>query len=256
MPPGFGHTPDAPQRGQQITASFLQDLAANIGRLNQFSAPNAFISAGGVSLGNEQTAATPQWNNNTAPTACPAYGCFKLNGEHGDSSRNIPLYYGKRSITYGSQYSHFFNSEWDVDEGAWGEIQQGTEFIARYAPGDYTTGAPAVGDLLGPRNGSWELRKNTGGFIVVGLIDTSTDFLVRVQRLPFTFARGTTIADIAAHGQGLLRIGYGAGGGQYTGEDLVNVYNLTDCTIKANKQCSANWIPETDEWMFITFGTS
>jgi hypothetical protein len=118
---------------------------------------------------------------NLASSLCPAFGIVRRTGSHADSSRGIPLFTGAQSNTFGSQYSHILNGEFDVNEGEWGEVQTGEYLIARYRPAD---GAPAIGDRVGPRNGSWEMRLNTGGFVVEELIDTTTDFLIRVRRAP------------------------------------------------------------------------
>ncbi len=244
MPAGLFSLPAAPEPGQPIRSPFLKELALGVGRANNIQMPNGMITAAGTYIAGEQGPATPLWLNDSGPTLCPAYGCINLNGEHTDSSRGIPLYVGERPSTYGSQEQHAFNGEYDVDEGAWGEIQQGNEFIARYKPSDFTQLDPIVGEYIGPRSGEWELRRYTEGFEVMSVVDSDTDFLVRVRRKPFVEFRGKASAAINSAATGSVLIHYRSSATAYSSTGVsVTVLNALDQAVAINAWVQCQYAP-------------
>lgn len=85
----------------------------------------------------------------------------------------------KQPDTFGSQYNALVADEAQgagYANASFGAVQMHPPFIALY---DNADGTPAAGDAWGPRSGTFKLKKNTGGFRVIGVYD-STNFYALV----------------------------------------------------------------------------
>lgn len=111
-----------------------------------------------------------------AGSEIPAYGVVRAVGW--DTNRSI-LTVGQPN-TYGSQWRHIINGPQPVSASEFGVATNLFPCDALYDDAD---GTPQAGESWGPRNGTYKLRKNTGGFTVLGVSD-STNKLVRVMRAP------------------------------------------------------------------------
>jgi hypothetical protein len=203
-----------------------------------------------VLIGSRQGAAGA-WNGEGSAD-CPAFGIMLHNGTQTSGTRILTK--GKRPDTYGCQRNFFFANEAGITHGAEGTAQSvgpwGPDmFIAAY---DNSDGTPAAGEAWGPRSGTYLLKKNTGGFIVLGVVD-SVNHYVLVKSDPMDFFRGIVSADVAAGGTGTITVHVG---GTDTSQTISGIMNLTDCTIKGSKVGSAQWLWGESAWMFITFGTT
>lgn len=87
----------------------------------------------------------------------------------------------KRPSTFGSQRLAFINNSQSVDDDNTGVCinpGDGTQHTAAYEPGD---GVPQFGEVWGPLNGSFLLRKNVGGFRIVGEADADGHLVSVIQ---------------------------------------------------------------------------
>lgn len=129
--------------------------------------------------------------NNSGETV-PANGILRITGFDPSDPETSKFTVAKPN-TFGAQYSHAINDMAPVPAGEIGQCALGAMVPALYDSGD---GTPAFGEIWGPRSGGWKLRKNTGGFLVVGVANQASD-LVLVVPQPFTRFRGVTAEAIA-----------------------------------------------------------
>lgn len=137
----------------------------------------------------------------------------------------------KRPDTYGSQWNAIVNGPATINAGESGDAQGGHgPFIAAYDPAD---GTPAFDERWGPRNATYLLKKNTGGFKVIGVVD-STKHLVLVDRDPMLSVRGTIASDCAPDTAQDLTVNTGPYGSESsTGQTITGIRNASDCTLKS-----------------------
>jgi hypothetical protein len=114
--------------------------------------------------------------------------------------------------------------------------------LAAYTSGD---GTPGAGELWGPRSGGWTLRKNTGGFMVVGLQsiatgDTPLNFAV-VERCPFVRFHGVTDAAIAKDAEGTVSIFYGTGAGTDSSVNMADHCYNSFANVAISKDVECVW---------------
>ena len=160
-----------------------------------------------------------------------------------------PFFTVDQPNTYGSQYLHAVNDETDVAAGSYGKCCLGQIVPALYDSGD---GTPAFGEQWGPRSGTWKLKKNTGGFMVLG-VAVSSRSLVLVTPAPMLVLRGQPTADVAAAATGTLTIYTGAYGSEATtGVTMAGVKNNSSCTVKGSQIARAVWDGESagTQWQF------
>jgi hypothetical protein len=150
----------------------------------------------------------------------PAFGCMRITGmfspfTSGDLSfqrvgvANMGFTIGKPN-TYASQYFHLLNGPRPIESGAVGQGVFGRVMLGRYNGFGFTV--PAAGNILGPKNGSWDLWSGIPGFTVVdGMLedtyDSSDVSTVRIMQSPALFLKGTANAAIGPFaGPGLVTV--------------------------------------------------
>ena len=142
----------------------------------------------------------------------PAYGVFRI------TSFRYGAFVAGLSNIYGSQYNHLINGPEEVEDQSFGLAADGT--VPVYAAYNVSDGTPTYGDMYGPRDSSFILQKNTGGFrALCGLaegyyadngIDDSLYEIIQVRREPFLRFHGVTDAAIAVANSGTVSIYYGS----------------------------------------------
>ena len=175
-----------------------------------------------LGLVGSSAAENQQWwpVRNDSGEEVPPFACMRITGMFApftttDSSSGIAVtgianmgFTISKPNAFGSQYSHLFNGPVSIAAGA---VGQGV--FGRVMTGRYTGTAPAVGNQVGPINGSWLLSSTSFGFAVVdtllgneGTINTlGFDKTVRVVQSPALFLRGTTDETIGSSG-GLVSV--------------------------------------------------
>jgi hypothetical protein len=146
--------------------------------------------------------------------------------------------------TYGSQGLHALNGPQAVAAGA-----SGLCTFAMPAPAVYETsdGTPAFGEKWGPRDGSWKLRKNTGGFQIAGSPD-ATHGVVLVVASPMLSFVGKTDADHDKGATGTVSIYAGSLGSESdTGANMTDVYNRF-ADIASGKWVRCAWNHDGQQW--------
>lgn len=186
---------------------------------------------------------------NDAEEAIPAYGVLRITGTVEVVGRQFLK--AAKPNTYGSQLSHYVNGPLPVASGKYGECMVPLSPIAAHY--DSADGTPAFGESWGPRASTWKLKKNTGGFKVLGLID-STQHLVLVQQEPFLTFRGKANADIAAGALGTASIYYQSALGTYSDSSVDtptnSVFNALDETVESGAWIECGYAPfgSTEGW--------
>jgi hypothetical protein len=137
--------------------------------------------------GAEGQALNLQWIEyyNDSGEEIPAFGVMRISGMRKKDGR--PVIECKKPHTFGSQGQHRINGPVPVESSQYGVCLIGNHVAALY---DTADGTPAFGESWGPRDGTWKLKKNTGGFRVLGNADT-TNGVVVVVSVPMMLDRGT-----------------------------------------------------------------
>lgn len=136
----------------------------------------------------------------------PAFACVKLSTLSIVGTGDVPLIISKPD-TFGAQYSHGFAHPCPIGAGNRGQCVQGYPYmVGLYDEGD---GTPAANELWGPRNGTWKLKKNTGGFQVIG-VTNSIRHLVLVRPAPMLTFHGQAQAAISMGNSGDINVFAGA----------------------------------------------
>lgn len=160
---------------------------------------------------------------NTSGEEVPAYACMKVVGTTTVNGRYI-LEIDKPD-EYGAQWQHLINGPVAVPDGGYGTCTG--NFPTRIA----STGSTA-GELYGPRNNSWELTSNTGGFRAL-----ETGVFVREPMMVFagkftgTVSKGST-GTVTAYWHGTTTSqtvsSVYAVSQAFTSSDWVNVYKIAN----------------------------
>src|SRR5262249_49771951 len=126
--------------------------------------------------------------------------------------------------TFGCQANCFVNGPVPVAAGQYGFCTRAGPVVALY---DTADGTPAFGDAWGPRSGTWQLKKNTGGFLRRAPPTNAALGLALFVPLPMLTFRGkTTAAAINKGASGTINIYTGALGSESdSGQTMPNVYN-------------------------------
>lgn len=157
------------------------------------------------------TTFVPDWYtdvyNGEASQDCPGYGVMLTNGIQSlgsDMADYVPKL--KRPDTYGCQWNAFIAGPDGIDHQSRGAAQMADhgQYVALYDDAD---GTPASGEMWGPRASTFKLKKNTGGFQVLGVVN-STRKLVLVRTAPFLQFRGVTNGAISSDARGTVSIYY------------------------------------------------
>jgi len=153
-----------------------------------------------------------------------------------------------RPNAYGAQYLHALNGPVEVASGAFGLCLLGQPAYAAYNSGD---GVPAFGEMWGPQSGTWLLRKNTGGFLVMGNADQAHQ-IVLVAPAPMLSFIGKTDAAHAKGATGTISIYAGALGAETdTTIDMAGVYNRF-ADLDAGKWVRCAWNGNAQSWELVS----
>jgi hypothetical protein len=153
----------------------------------------------------------------------PAYAIVRVTGVSSVEAGRVVLTVDQPNA-FGCQSNCFVNGPVPVSAGQYGYCTRSGPMVALYDPAD---GTPAFGDAWGPRNGTWKLKKNTGGFFCLGAPTNASLGLALFAPLPMLTVRGKTAAAAINKGaSGTINI-YTGGLGSETdsGQTLANVYN-------------------------------
>lgn len=253
-----GVNPNIPQvrPGDAIKADDWNALAEGVNRSNAkpLSSGVSYMvaNAAGMFVGQEEDNGVLFYNDSGSQV--PAYGLMLLKNKQAIGGGVCPS--TKQPDTYGCQYNVFVNGPSPVANASYGYAQRlGQEIIAAY---DNSFGTPANGEMWGPGNGSFLLKKNYGGFLVVGTED-ETNFYARVIHVPMLSFRGKPTGDVSAGSSGTVNIYTGAFGSetQPTGTpSMSSIQNDSSCTVKGGQICTVQIVPDNAGWQFVIGKTS
>lgn len=157
----------------------------------------------------------------------PAFACMRITGAEVVSTGRVTLTVGKPN-TFGAQYNHVFNGPLKVANGKYGLCTRSDGAAALY---DSADGTPAFGESWGPRDATWKLKKNTGGFLIE-IVTNSNDKIAAVKSCPWTSFQGKCDAAIAKNAKGTVSIYYRSSLTAYT-DTTVNMDDVL------NSSCAA-----------------
>lgn len=233
MPGGVNPSVPSWEKGDPIKADQLNELAQMLMRLSQAGragGANMTINGAGVFVQPCPDVPGNLFSNSTGTTV-PAYGIMLDDGAQANGA--FPLPNVKQPDAYGCQRNFLINDSLPVPSGSNGLSQSPGDngyYIIAY---DSNDGTPAKNESWGPRSGTYLAKKNTGGFIVQGIWD-STNHLMLAKSKPMEIVRGTIGADAAPDTSSTLTIFTGPYGSETTtSQTISNVRNATDCTIKS-----------------------
>ena len=178
-------------------------------------------------------------------TLIPAYGvCLTKTGSDLTTGR-VSV---KRPDTYGSQNNALINGPTAVAVSGNGFAQGGNgPFIAAY---DSSDGSPGHGEAWGPRSGTYLLKKNTGGFRVIAVLD-ATNALALVQRDPMLTFRGKTDASLSKGASGTISIYAGTLGSETDTTINMTAYNRF-ATVAITKWVTCSYCFDNQGWDLIS----
>lgn len=192
--------------------------------------------------------------NGEASNDCPAFGIMLTNG-----NQSINGWYfdkGKRPDTYGCQTNFLVADSVGVKHSASGAAQggRGGRYIVAY---DNSDGTPSAGDRWGPRSGTFLAKKDTGGFAVIAVVDSTNHWMLCYSE-PMWSVKGKPNADILTDASGTLNIYIGTDGSetQANGSPTMTVWNGSSCTIKSAKMAEAAYFGSTQTFRFSSGHTS
>lgn len=176
---------------------------------------------------------------NDAGSTAPAHGILRVTGlVNFPNAAGEPFLTVDQPNTYGAQYSHAINMGEDVESGGYGKCTLGIANVALY---DSADGTPAFGESWGPRSGTWKLKKNTGGLMVVGIPTTSTYKRVLVAPAPMLETLGAPGANIANNATGSFSVN--VGGTQGAESDTLQTLTayVREGIVLASKRYKLRW---------------
>ena len=184
---------------------------------------------------------------NDASSEVPPFGILRVTGavELDDDSL---LLLADQPNTYGSQYLHAINGPIAVAAGGYGSCYRPSEIFFARAAYDTADGTPAFGEAWGPRNATWKLKKNTGGFRILGDPDATTG-TVLVAHAPMLHFKGVCDASHAKGATGTISIYTGTGDGTDTTVNMTGVWNaFADVASGATVDCRWDDSVAAGEW--------
>lgn len=180
---------------------------------------------------------------NDAGELVPAFGVVRLTGVVVLEQARVVLT-GAKPNAFGCQYQCAINGPTPVAAGKFGVCTQQGAVPALFEVSD---GTPAAGERWGPRDAGWKLRKNTGGFAVVGVTNSgaSGPALVLVQPAPMLAFVGKTDASHAKSSTGTISIYAGTLGSESdTGVNMTGVFNRF-ADVDSGKWVRCEWNPSS-----------
>ena len=256
IPPGVNGTLHQWKKGDALKAEYWQGMTDAIERLSQISRGSGMtVTANGAGV---FYSADPyndgELFSNQSGGTIPAYGiCLCGSGVVTNGANALPQ--AIQPNVYGCRQNFFINGPEPVTAGAPGLAQRGPRYLIAY---DSADGTPIGEDRWGPRNGTYLLKKNTGGFRVLGIWDSGNHILI-AESEPMWTVRGTIASDLAPDANGTLTVVTGAFGSEVsTGQTIPNVYNKSDCTVKSGstKYHTAIYVPDNQSWQFMDARTA
>lgn len=186
---------------------------------------------------------------NDAGEQIPPFGILRLTGAVTVNSR--PYLKAEKPDTYGSQYLHAINGPTAVESGDYGTCYVPAESFFVRAAYDTADGTPAFGEAWGPRSGTWKLKKNTGGFQIIGDPD-STNGTVLVARVPMLSFIGKTDASHAKGASGTISIYAGTLGSESdTTVNMSSVWNRY-ANVSSGKWVRCAWDNDAQKWELVS----
>jgi hypothetical protein len=184
-------------------------------------------------------------NNNAGQV--PAYGIVRATGLSTIEAGRVVMTVDQPN-TFGCQSNCFVNGPVPVNAGQYGYAARSAPVVALY---DTADGTPAFGDAWGPRNGTWKLKKGTGGFFALGATNPTLGMGLFAP-LPMLTFRGKTIAGAIGKGAtGTINIYTGALGSETdSGQTMPNVYNRF-ANAAAGKWVTCGWNFDNQGWELI-----
>lgn len=183
---------------------------------------------------------------NDSAEKIPAFGIVRIIGLAVLEPGRVVLR-GDKPNTFGCQYQCAVNGPTPVAAGKLGTCARAPFLPALY---DTSDGTPAVGEKWGPRDATWKLRKNTGGFSVIG-VTNPTAGLVLVQPAPFRSFVGKTDAAHAKGGTGTISIYAGTLGSETdTTVNMPNVFNRF-ADVASGKWVRCDWNGQSNDWELV-----
>lgn len=160
-----------------------------------------------------------RWNipfKNGSGEEIPPFAVMRITGIEIFDGRSVVMV--DKPNTYGSQYLHYINGPIAVADGKCSTCTNAFPALAKYNTGS----SPTVGKLWGPRNGSWELQEETGGFIVIGV--SATTGLAVVGQSPMLAFTGRFDSDVSQGSTATVSVYWQ---GVDTGENISGVYAIS-----------------------------
>jgi hypothetical protein len=187
-----------------------------------------------------------EFRNDSGETI-PPFSCVRITGAVIVETGRVTLKVGKPN-TYGAQYSHAFTGPVSVADGKYGLCTRSDGAVAVYDDAD---GTPAFGELWGPRDATWKLKKNTPGF-VVDIVTSTANKLVTVRPCPFLRFHGVTDAAHNKDASGTVSIWYGTGAGTDSTVNMASVYNAFG-NVASGKDVECVWEGDVagTSWKFV-----
>jgi hypothetical protein len=180
---------------------------------------------------------------NDAGETIPAFGIVRLTGIAAIDATRVVLTAAKPNV-FGCQHNAAINGPTAVSSGRYGVCTRAAVDVALY---DTADGTPAFGEKWGPRDGSWKLKKNTGGFSVLGPTNPDQG-LVLVSPAPMRMFVGKTDGTHNKGGSGTISIYAGTLGSETdTGLNMTGVYNRF-ATLTSGKWVRCEWNETDGAW--------
>lgn len=188
-----------------------------------------------MNLGNQGEWARLVWEEfyNESGEQIPAFACLRITGMTTLGGRNIVKV--AKPNTYGSQYMHRLNGPLPVEIGKYGICTCSPGAAALY---DTADGTPGFLEQWGPRNATWKLKKNTGGWSIMGNPD-STNGIVIVQQAPMLSFLGKTDSTVVKSASVTVSIYAGTGG---PGAETDTTVNMTNVYSRYGDIGSSKWV--------------
>lgn len=180
---------------------------------------------------------------NDAGETIPSFGIVRLTGVATIEATRVVLT-GAKPNAFGCQYNAAVNGPTAVLSGQYGICTRAAVGVALY---DTADGTPAFGEKWGPRDATWKLKKNTGGFSILGV--TNSDLgLVLVSPAPLRMFVGKTDAAHSKGATGTISIYAGTLGSESdTNVNMTGVYNRF-ANVASGKWVRCEWNEKTGDW--------
>jgi hypothetical protein len=183
---------------------------------------------------------------NDAGESIPAFGIVRITGLVIPEPGRVILTVAKPNV-FGCQFQCAVNGPVPIGAGKFGTCSREPFIAALY---DTADGTPGIGERWGPRDASWKLRRNTGGFSVVGMTRSSTG-LVLVQPAPMLSFVGKTDSAHAKGSTSTISIYAGTLGSETdTTANMTGVHNRF-ADVASGKWVRCEWNGQYNDWELI-----